>query len=269
MSGYDRHITIFSPEGKLYQVEYAFKATNQTNLNSIAVRSPFCSVVINQKKVTDKLMDSKTISFIFKISPTIGMVATGPIPDAKNAATRAISEAAEFRYKYGYDMPCDVLSKRMANLSQLYTQRAYMRPLGVILTFVSYDEEKGPLIYKSDPAGFYAGYKATATGPKQQELTTSLEKYFKKLDNDDGATATANAAADDTATNAALDNENYVEGTSWEKTVELGITQMIDVLGTDFTFKDLEIGVATKENGFFTLTSEQIEERLVAIAEQD
>ncbi|KAL6940735.1 Proteasome subunit YC7alpha/Y8 (protease yscE subunit 7) [Hanseniaspora vineae] len=256
MSGYDRHITIFSPEGKLYQVEYAFKATNQTNLNSIAVRSPCCSVVINQKKVTDKLMESKTISYVFKISPTIGMVATGPIPDAKNAATRAVSEAAEFRYKYGYDMPCDVLSKRMANLSQVYTQRAYMRPLGVILTFVSYDEEKGPLIYKSDPAGFYAGYKATASGPKQQELTTSLEKYFKKLDND-GAASTA------------LDNENYVEGASWEKTVELGITQMIDVLGTDFTYKDLEIGVATKDDGFFTLTSAQVEERLVAIAEQD
>lgn len=244
-AGYDRHITIFSPEGRLYQVEYAFKATNQTNLNSLAVRGKNCSVIINQKKVPDKLLDPSTVSYIFKISKTIGMVANGPIPDARNAAARANGEAAEFRYKYGYDMPCDVLAKRMANLSQIYTQRAYMRPLGVILTFISVDEELGPSIYKCDPAGYYVGYKATATGPKQQELTTSLENYYKKKN-----------------VGSHLDMEE------WEKVVEFGITQMIDSLGTEFSKKDLEIGVAT-ENKFIILTPDEIEERLVAIAEQD
>ncbi|KAL3229990.1 Proteasome subunit alpha type-1 [Nakaseomyces bracarensis] len=244
-AGYDRHITIFSPEGRLYQVEYAFKATNQTNLNSLAVRGKNCSVIINQKKVPDKLLDPATMTYIFKISKTVGMVANGPIPDARNAAMRARSEAAEFRYKYGYDMPCDVLAKRMANLSQIYTQRAYMRPLGVILTFISVDEEQGPSIYKCDPAGYYVGYKATATGPKQQELTTSLENYCKKKN---------------VGTHLDMDQ--------WEKVVEFGIVQMIDSLGTEFSKKDLEIGVAIADK-FFVLTPDQIEERLVAIAEQD
>lgn len=243
-AGYDRHITIFSPEGRLYQVEYAFKATNQTNVNSLAVRGKSCSVIINQKKVPDKLLESETVSYIFPISKTVGMVANGPIPDARNAAVRAKAEAAEFRYKYGYDMPCDVLAKRMANLSQIYTQRAYMRPLGVILTFISYDEELGPSIYKTDPAGYFVGYKATATGPKQQEITTSLENYFKKRESD------------------------YLDEDSWEKVVEFGITHLIDSLGTEFTKKDLEVGVAI-DGKFFTLTANEIEERLVAIAEQD
>ncbi|SCW01013.1 LAFE_0D03158g1_1 [Lachancea fermentati] len=243
-AGYDRHITIFSPEGRLYQVEYAFKATNQTNINSLAIRGSNCSVVINQKKVPDKLLDPSTVSFLFQISKHVGMVANGPIPDARNAALRAKAEAAEFRYKYGYDMPCDVLAKRMANLSQIYTQRAYMRPLGVILTFISVDEELGPSIYKCDPAGYYVGYKATATGPKQQELTSALEKYFKKKKGD------------------------HLEEESWEKVVEFGITQMIDSLGTEFNNKDLEVGVAVKDK-FFTLTPDEIEERLVTIAEQD
>lgn len=243
-AGYDGHITIFSPEGRLYQVEYAFKATNQTNINSLAVRGKDCTVVISQKKVPDKLLDPTTVSYIFCISRTIGMVVNGPIPDARNAALRAKAEAAEFRYKYGYDMPCDVLAKRMANLSQIYTQRAYMRPLGVILTFVSVDEELGPSIYKTDPAGYYVGYKATATGPKQQEITTNLENHFKKSKID------------------------HINEESWEKVVEFAITHMIDALGTEFSKNDLEVGVATKDK-FFTLSAENIEERLVAIAEQD
>ncbi|EDO17620.1 hypothetical protein Kpol_1061p45 [Vanderwaltozyma polyspora DSM 70294] len=246
-AGYDRHITIFSPEGRLYQVEYAFKACNQTNINSIAIRGNNCSVIINQKKVPDKLLDAETVSYIFQISRTIGMVANGPIPDARNAAIRCKAEAAEFRYKYGYDMPVDVLAKRMANLSQIYTQRAYMRPLGVILTFVSLDEEKGPSIYKSDPSGYYVGYKATATGPKQQEISTSLENFFKKQ-------------------KGGL--KDRLNEDSWEKVVEFGITHLIDSLGTDFTKKDLEVGVAIKDK-FFVLTIDEIEERLIAIAEQD
>ncbi|CAL9737838.1 proteasome subunit alpha type-1 [Monosporozyma servazzii] len=243
-AGYDRHITIFSPEGRLFQVEYAFKATNQTNINSMAIRGKECAVIINQKKVPDKLLDPSTVSYIFRISNQVGMVANGPIPDARNAALRAKSEAAEFRYKYGYDMPADVLSKRMANLSQIYTQRAYMRPLGVILTFVSFDEELGPSIYKCDPAGYYVGYKATATGPKQQEITTNLENFFKKSKTD------------------------YLDETEWEKVVEFGITHLIDSLGTEFSKKDLEVGVAIKDK-FFILTADEIEQRLVAIAEQD
>lgn len=244
-AGYDRHITIFSPEGRLYQVEYAFKAANQPNLNSLAVKSKDASVVISQKKVPDKLLDASTVSYIFPVARHIGFCATGPIPDARNIALRCKAEASEFRYKYGYDIPCEVLAKRIANLSQIYTQRAYMRPLGVVLTFVSYDEEKGPSIFKCDPAGYYTGYKATATGPKQQELNSALEKHFKKSKKDTPA-----------------DDEE------WEKVVEFGITVLIDSLGTDFGKNDLEVGVAVKDK-FFLLSTEQIEERLVAIAEQD
>ena len=141
-------------------------------------------------------------------------------------------------------MQCDVLTRKMANHAQIYTQRAYMRPLGIILTFVSLDEELGPSIYKTDPAGYCVGYKATATGPKQQEITTSLENYFKK--------AKIDCLQEDT----------------WEKVVEFAITHLIDSLGTEFSKNDIEVGVAVKDN-FFILNTDQIEERLIAISEQD
>ncbi|KAK7205866.1 proteasome subunit alpha [Myxozyma melibiosi] len=246
-AGFDRHITIFSPEGRLYQVEYAFKAVTAANITSIALRGKDCAVVISQKKVPDKLLDPESISYIFQISPGIGAVLTGQIADARAAVTRARSEAAEFCYKYGYEMPADVLAKRLANINQVYTQRAYMRPLGVAITLVSVDEEFGPQLYKCDPAGYYVSYKATATGPKQQEAMNYLEKKLKK--------------------------KECAEG-EWEAVVELAITALSSVLSVDFRKNDIEIGVVVKgdegeESRFRKLTPDEIDERLVAIAEKD
>lgn len=167
--------------------------------------------------------------------------------DARAAVTRARSEAAEFCYKYGYEVPADVLAKRLANINQVYTQRAYMRPLGVAITLVSVDDEFGPQLYKCDPAGYYVSYKATATGPKQQEAMNYLEKKLKKLEHAEG---------------------------NWEAVVELAITALSSVLSVDFRKNDIEVGVVVKsedgsESRFRKLTLDEIDERLVAIAEKD
>ncbi|KAK9453028.1 nucleophile aminohydrolase [Dipodascopsis uninucleata] len=243
-AGFDRHITIFSPEGRLYQVEYAFKAVTAANITSIGIRGKHCAVVISQKKVPDKLLDPESVSYIFQISPSVGAVLTGQIADARAAVTRARSEASDFKYKYGYEMPCDVLAKRMANINQVYTQRAYMRPLGVTITFIGIDEEMGPQLYKCDPAGYYVSYKATSTGPKQQEAMNFLDKKLKKLDCAEG---------------------------DWEAVVELAITALSSVLSVDFRKNDIEIGVVgiSEDNRFRKLTVDEIDARLVAIAEKD
>jgi len=71
----------------------------------------------------DKLLDPSSVTYIFNLSPSVGCVMTGSIADARASVTRGRAEAAEFRYKYGYEMPCDVLAKRLANINQVYTQR--------------------------------------------------------------------------------------------------------------------------------------------------
>ncbi|QDS70601.1 hypothetical protein FKW77_000320 [Venturia effusa] len=251
-AGYDRHITIFSDQGRLYQVEYAFKAITAANITSVGVRGKDCAVVISQKKVPDKLIDPSSVSYVYKLSPSVGCVMTGSIADARASVTRARGEAAEFRYKFGYEMPCDILAKRLANINQVYTQRAYMRPLGVANTLISVDSELGPQLYKCDPAGYYVGYKATATGPKMQEALNFLERKLK--------------------------DKECAEG-GWQDVVELGITALSTVLSVDFKKGEVEIGIVggPKPDGkdgetttdFRALTEEEIDERLQAIADKD
>merc|ERR1711974_492082 len=80
----------------------------------------------------------------------------------------------------GYDVPVSYLANRMADLNQLYTQEAKMRPLGVTLMFIGMDEELGPQLYKCDPAGSFAGWTACCAGPKEQEATNFLEKKLAR-----------------------------------------------------------------------------------------
>ncbi|GFH06874.1 proteasome subunit alpha type [Haematococcus lacustris] len=183
-SGYDRHITIFSPEGRLFQVA-----------------------------------------------------------DARSLVQQARQQAAEFRFKFGYECPVDYLARVMADKAQVYTQHAYMRPLGVVPMLIGIDEELGPQLFKVDPAGYYAGYKACAVGGKETEATTQLEKKLK-------------AKPD----------------MSYEEAVQTAIATLQGVLSEEFKASEIEVAAVradAHDRAFRVLSAEEVEGFLVALSERD
>ena len=97
--------------------------------------------------------------------------------DARAQVQRTRQEAAQFRYKYGYEINPEALAKRMANINQVYTQKAGMRPLGIAMILIGPDDERGSQVFKIDPAGYYTGYHATSAGQKQTEATNFVSAF--------------------------------------------------------------------------------------------
>lgn len=242
---YDHYLTIFSPEGRLHQIEYAMQAVKSADLTALAVKGTDCVVLISQKKTDDprmdnKLLDHSSVTRLFPITNKIGAVVVGSIADGRTVMSKARQEASEFYYNNGHNMPVKLLARRMADKSQSATQHAGARTMGVDAIFAAVDEESGPELYKTDPAGYFIGFKAVASGKLGQECNSILEKLVKD--------STPNSESE---------------------CVQTGIMALQEAAKVDFNSKNLEVGVINGFENFKTYTSEQIEKVLTDIAERD
>lgn len=237
---YSKGITIFSSEGRLPQVEYAYKAIKLAEVTAIAAKGENSIVVAVQKKVPDKLIDPSTVTHMFKISEHVGACLVGLQFDVQFISTLLKSYANNFEFKNGYEIPASVLAQNLAERHQIETQYIGYRPTAVSAILFGYDLPSEKLqIYKVDPSGYSICYKAVSVGVKEIEGISALEKKYTTLP-------------------TLKDTEEFV------------ISTLQSVVGVDFEAKEIEVAFLTKENPSFQIASNSIiDEVLTAVAEKD
>lgn len=185
-AGYDRAITVFSPDGRLYQVEYAIETVRRGTL-AIGIKSRD-GVILAVEEKARKLQISNVTQKIFQVDDHIGVAAAGYIPDARTQVDHARFFAQSNRLIY--DEPVDVegVAKNLADMAQQFTQYAGVRPFGVALILAGVDKN-GSELFLTDPSGTYIGYDAVAIGAGSDQVTDFLEKSYKAdISMEDGAT---------------------------------------------------------------------------------
>jgi proteasome alpha subunit len=177
MMGYDRAITMFSPDGRLLQVEYAKKTVRQGS-TAIAMVCSNGLIFVTDKRVIDGLVVPEAVEKIWQIDDHIGATASGILSDARVLIERAQLRAQQHRITY--DSPIDTLTivKDICDLKQVCTQSGGLRPFGVSVLVAGIDDHT-PRLYETDPTGIFFQYKATAIGEGEVEVEEILNKEYK------------------------------------------------------------------------------------------
>jgi proteasome alpha subunit len=187
-AGYDRAITIFSPDGRLYQVEYALETVRRGNL-AVGIRTKE-GVVLAVEEKQKKLQSTDSVVKMFQIDDHVGAVGAGYIPDARIQVDSARVLAQSNRLIYDEPVDVEAIAKRIADMNQQYTQYAGVRPFGVSLIIAGVDDS-GPVVYLADPTGTYSGFHAIAIGQGSDQVNDYLEKNYSWDLNLDEAVALA------------------------------------------------------------------------------
>jgi len=188
--GYDRAITVFSPDGRLYQVEYAIETVRRGTI-AVGVKCKD-GIVIAVEEKPRKLQISDTAQKIFQIDDHVGVAAAGYIPDARSQVDNARFFSQSNKMIYDEPVEVETIAKHLADQCQQFTQYAGVRPFGVALILGGV-VNKTPQLYLTDPSGTYISYDAIAIGANSDQVTDFLEKTYKNDLSLDDASALATA----------------------------------------------------------------------------
>ncbi|MFW9770228.1 MAG: archaeal proteasome endopeptidase complex subunit alpha [Candidatus Thorarchaeota archaeon] len=175
---YDRSFTIFSPEGRLYQVEYAMEAVRHGPL-AVGVKAVDGVVLVGEKRAPHSLADLASLRKIVLIDDHIGTAIAGLHADARRLINEARVNAQLFRISYDEPTSIHSLVVELCDLKQAHTQYGnYGRPFGVSLLVAGVDDD-GPNLYTTDPSGSFWGWKATAIGKDADVVRDFFQEKYK------------------------------------------------------------------------------------------
>lgn len=227
---YDRAITIFSPDGRLFQVEYAREAVKR---GSVAVGMVYDNgaLIGTVKSNTNELVKPESVEKVFKIDDHIGATTSGLVADARVVVDHARVEAQKEKATYEEPVKVKTLTEEICDLKQMYTQYGGTRPFGTSLLVAGIDRT-GARLFETDPSGAFSEVYASAIGSKKKEV----EEIFK---------------------------EGYDEEIEFDDALELAVKGLSDVTEEEVSHKNVHISYIDKdEKEFKRLPSEELENRL-------
>jgi proteasome alpha subunit len=175
---YDRAITVFSPDGRLFQVEYAREAVKR-GTTTVGLKFKDGVVLIVDKRIASRLMEPKSIEKIFQIDHHIGCATSGLVADARILVDQARIIAQINKVTYDENMGVEDLVKRICDYKQNYTQYGGVRPFGTALLVVGVDD-MGEHLFETDPSGALVSYKAGSIGAGRNAVMEVFEDQYRE-----------------------------------------------------------------------------------------
>ena len=175
--GYDHGITTFSPDGRLFQVEYARESVKR-GTTTAGLKFKNGIVLVCDKRIASRLIIPESIEKLFKIDGHIGIATSGLVADARQLVSRARVEAQVNRITYSDKIPLDTMTKKICDFKQSFTQYGGSRPFGTALLIGGVDDN-GIHLYETDPSGAYQSYHAGAIGSGRNTVVEFFENNWK------------------------------------------------------------------------------------------
>jgi proteasome alpha subunit len=175
---YDRAITVFSPDGRLFQVEYAREAVKR-GTTTVGLKFKNGVVLIVDKRIASRLMEPKSIEKIFKIDGHVGCATSGLVADARILVDQARVIAQINKITYDEEMSVEELVKRICDYKQNYTQYGGVRPFGTALLVAGVDDQ-GEHLFETDPSGALVSYKAGSIGAGRNAVMEVFEEDYQE-----------------------------------------------------------------------------------------
>ncbi|KAJ1997933.1 Proteasome subunit alpha type-3 [Coemansia thaxteri] len=182
---YDSRTTIFSPEGRLYQVEYAMEAISHAG-TVIGVLSKDGIVLAAERQATSNLLEQSVDNEkIYEMNENVVAGVAGHAADANILINQSRIVAQRYLLKYDSPIPVEQLVRNLCDLKQGYTQHGGLRPFGVAFLCAGWDSALGFQLYQSDPAGNYSSWKATCIGENNNNAQSILKQEYKDDDKEE------------------------------------------------------------------------------------
>jgi len=226
-SGYDRALSVFSPDGHVFQVEYALEAVKRGTC-AVGVKGADIVVLGCEKRSAMKLQDTRiTPSKISLVDTHVTLAFAGLNADARILVDKARLEAQSHRLTVEDPVTVEYITKYVAGVQQRYTQSGGVRPFGISTLIVGFDPgSKEPRLYQTEPSGIYSAWKANAIGRSSKTVREFLER-------------------------------NHKPDLSRPDTIELAIKSLLEVVQTGA--KNIEIAIMAPGKAMEMLASEEIE----------